>query len=287
MTPVITSEKFNHLHKKEAKMETQTTEFKDYILLVHLPVDYGPDNAKEVRVQWNALLEKWKIDGAYVTSFVYPNDGYLVTGSETPVTNEDVLSNHFKLVSNVILRVANFEAALASAKSCPVLEQGGVIEVREIQPRPNSDEQIANSDLTRHKAIIRNLYEGILNTGKLELLKEIISDDYIGVRGEKGPEGFAETVNSIRSGFPDIEWRVEDLVADGNKVTVRWSWKGTNKGSFRGFAASNNEVVDHAIAIYEFSGDKIIRAWIQSDKLGFLQQIGVIPQDITTPEPQK
>jgi predicted ester cyclase len=72
-------------------------------------------------------------------------------------------------------------------------------------------------------------------------------------------------------------------MAEGNKVIVRWSWKGTNNASFRGLPASNKEVVDNAIAIYEFSGDKIIKAWIQSDKLGFLQQIGVISQDITTP----
>jgi predicted ester cyclase len=273
--------------KKEVVSENQITEYKDYILLVHLPLNYGPDKAKEVRDQWNMLLEKWKANGTYVTSFVYPNDGYLVTGSEKSVTNERVVSNHFKLVSNMILRAANYEAALALAKSCPVLEQGGMIEVREIQPRPNANAQSGNSSLAKHKAIIRNLYEGILNTGKLEFLKEIISDEYTGVRGEKGAEGFAETVGSVRAGFPDIKWTVEDLIAEDDKVIVRWSWKGTNKGSFRGFAASNKEVVDNAIAIYEFSGDKIIKAWIHSDKLGFLQQIGIIPQDVTIPVLQK
>lgn len=268
-------------------MENQITEFKNYILLVYLPLNYGPDNAKEVRSQWNALLEKWKAEGTYNTSFVYPNDGYLVTGSGKSVAHGGVVSNNFKLVSNIILRAANHEGALALAKSCPVLEQGGMIEVREIQPNPNSNEQTANLSLARHKTIIRNLYEGILNTGKLALLKEVISEEYQGVRGENGADGFADTVNSIRIGFPDIKWTVEDLMAEGDKVIVRWSWKGTNKNSFRGFPASNREVVDQAIAIYEFSGDKIIKAWIQSDKLGFLQQIGIIPQDITTPAAKK
>lgn len=268
-------------------MENQINEFKEYILLVRLPLNYGPDKAKEVREKWNTLLDKWKENGPYVTSFVYPNDGYLVTGSEKSVTNEGVVSNNFKLVSNMILKAANYEAALELAKKCPVLEQGGMIEVREIQPRPKSNQQTNTSSLAKHKTIIRNLYEGILNTGKLELLKEIISEEYTGVRGEKGVEGFGETVNSIRIGFPDIKWTVEDLMAEGNKVIVRWSWRGTNIGSFRGLPASNKEVVDNAIAIYEFSGEKIIKAWIQSDKLGFLQQIGIIPQDITTPATKK
>lgn len=268
-------------------MENQITGFKDYILLVHLPLHYGPDQAQEVRAQWNRLLEKWKANGTYVTSFVYPNDGYLVTGPEKSVTKEAVISNNFKLVSNMILRAADDETALALAKSCPVLEQGGMIEVREIQARPNPNTQTDDSSLARRKAIVRNLYEGILNTGELAFLPAIISDEYTGVRGEKGADGFAETVNSIRTGFPDIQWTVEDLMAEGDKVMVRWTWKGTNQGSFRGFAASNKEVVDQAIAIYEFSGDQIIRAWIQSDRLGFLQQIGVIPQDLTIPATQK
>ena len=122
-------------------MENQSTALKEYILLVRLPLDYGPEKAKEVREQWNMLLEKWKANGTYVISFVYPTDGYLVTGSEKSVTNEGVIANNFKLVSNIILKAANYEAALELAKKCPVLEQGGMIEVREIQPRQQANEQ--------------------------------------------------------------------------------------------------------------------------------------------------
>jgi predicted ester cyclase len=71
-------------------------------------------------------------------------------------------------------------------------------------------------------------------------------------------------------------------MAKGHKVIVRWSWKETNKGSFRDLPAGNKVVADNAIAIYEFSEDKISGAWIQSDKLGFVQQMGIIPEDITT-----
>jgi hypothetical protein len=121
-------------------MENQNDELKEFILLVHLPLNYGPDKAKEVREQWNALLNKWKENGTYVTSFVYPNDGYLVTGSQKTVTNESVVCNNFKLVSNMILKAANYAAALELAKKCPVLVQDGTIEIREIQPRPNPEE---------------------------------------------------------------------------------------------------------------------------------------------------
>jgi predicted ester cyclase len=139
------------------------------------------------------------------------------------------------------------------------------------------------SQTTKNKETIRNLYENILNNGKLDQIGEIISEEYIGVRGEKGPVGFAQTVESLRIGFPDIKWTIEDLIAENDKVIVRWSWKGTNKGSFRGFPISNKAVDDNAIAIYQFSGQKVIRAWIQSDRLGFLIQIGIVSADVLTP----
>lgn len=269
------------LNEKIVKMKNQNDTLKEYILLVYLPLSYGPEEAKEVREQWNKLLAEWKTDGTYITSFVYPNDGYVVAGPEKSITTEGMASGNYKLVSNMVLRAADYERALELAKKCPVFQQNGHIQVREIQPRPATQE--SNLDLAKNKALVRHLYEDVLNTGMLAQLKEIISDQYIGPSGETGADGFAETVNSIRTGFPDIKWTVEDLVAEGNKVTVKWSWKGTNKGSFRGFPVSNSKVTNNAIAIYELSESKIIRAWIQSDRLSFLQQIGIIRPDITAP----
>jgi steroid delta-isomerase-like uncharacterized protein len=150
----------------------------------------------------------------------------------------------------------------------------------------NSSKRSTNEKMEntfKNKAAIRNLYEGILNTRKLDLLNEIISEDYTGVRGEKGPRGFADNVSTIISAFPDIKWTIEDLMADNDKVIVRWTWEGTNKNPFRGLPASGKKVHDHAIAIYQFSGEKVTYAWIESDRLGFLQQIGLVPADITSP----
>lgn len=139
----------------------------------------------------------------------------------------------------------------------------------------------------QNKATVRKLYEDILNTGKLELANQIIAEEYTGVRGEKGATGFAETIHSVRLAFPDIKWTVEDLIAEDDKVVIRWSWKGTNLGSFGGFQASNKMVTYHAITIYELNGGKIIKAWMQSDRLGFLEQIGVISPGLTTLPPAR
>jgi steroid delta-isomerase-like uncharacterized protein len=132
----------------------------------------------------------------------------------------------------------------------------------------------------KNKAAIRMLYENFLNTGKLELLDQIIAEEYLGIYGQKGPSAYAETIRALRQGFPDIQWTIEDLVAAGDRVAVRWTWQGTHRGSFRGFPASQKQVTDNAIAIYQFRDNKVVQAWIQSDRLGVLQQIGAIPQDL-------
>jgi predicted ester cyclase len=132
----------------------------------------------------------------------------------------------------------------------------------------------------KNKQIVRSLYEDYINQQKRERLPELVAADYVGPDGERGPSGFGKTIDGLRSGVPDIHFRVEDLIAEGDKVTVRWKWSGTHTGTLRGFAPSNRHVENTGIAIYELSLGKVARAWLQTDRLGFLQQIGVVPQTL-------
>jgi steroid delta-isomerase-like uncharacterized protein len=144
-----------------------------------------------------------------------------------------------------------------------------------------------NQTPAANKAIVRRIYEEVLNTGKLELLTQMISDVYEGPRGIKGPDGFAAAIRPVRTAFPDIKYAIDDMIAEGNEVMIRWSWKGTNTASFDGFPATNKSVTHHAISIFQFDGNKISKAWMQADRLGFYQQIGVIAQDVTTAPAKK
>jgi len=138
----------------------------------------------------------------------------------------------------------------------------------------------------QNKETTRKLYEHCLNKRNYELLKEIISDEYTGANGEKGPAGFEQGIKPLILAFPDIQWKVDDLVQEGDKVVIQHSWTGTHTGVFRGISASNKAVHDTGVGIFQFNDNKIISAWVQTDRLGFLQQIGVIPTDVT-PAPPK
>jgi predicted ester cyclase len=159
----------------------------------------------------------------------------------------------------------------------------------------NNSANQSNSDTTNHlqkkektmsvrnKETVRKLYEECLNKRNFDLLKEFISEKYTGIRDQKGPEGMRKTVQPIIDAFPDIKWKVEDMIEEGNKVAVRWSWEGTHTAPYYNVAPTQKKVINHAIAIYEFQDNKIVASWIENDRLGFLLQVGVVSPDVIPP----
>ena len=128
-----------------------------------------------------------------------------------------------------------------------------------------------------NKRRIERLYRDCVNPGRLDLLEEFIDDDFVGSRGEKGPKEYKQTIAGVRNAFPDAEFTIEDMIAEDDRVVARWRMKGTQLGPFAGFPASGKPVSQTAIVIYQFRGEKIVRAWLQPDSLGLMQQIGAIP----------
>ncbi len=122
-------------NKQLAKPINEST-MKEYILLNRVPSNYGPVEAKQVREAWDKVLKKWKSDSLFVISFVFPNEGYVISGSEKIAKKEIVLANNMKIVSTIILKAKNFEDIIELAKECPIIEQGGTVEICEVQPRP-------------------------------------------------------------------------------------------------------------------------------------------------------
>lgn len=266
--------------------QDKTEKMKEYILLIRLPLDYGSEHASAARPQWTALTDQWKAEGIFVTSFIFPGESYVVSG-DSSIIKEQVISDGLTVISNLVIRASNFDEALSLAKKCPILKQGGTVEVREVQPR--LEVKTFTEEETGNKTIIRHLYENILNDRRYELLDNIISPDYAGTGNveEKGVNSFLYTVQAVITAFPDIKWNILDLMADGDKVILRWTWTATHAMPFRGIPASNKAVTDNAIVIYQLKEGKVINAWIQGDRLGVLVQMGLIPQDLIPGPPQK
>jgi steroid delta-isomerase-like uncharacterized protein len=146
---------------------------------------------------------------------------------------------------------------------------------------PAGSSSMAARTSPSNKEIVRSVYEVSLNTGDMDHLNRVVAPDFVGVRGEVGPVAFARTLVELRTAFPDIRYTVEDLIEEGDRVAIRWTWTGTHQGPFRGLAASGKRVSNSGFAIFQLRDGRIARSWLETDRLGFLQQIGALPPELS------
>lgn len=141
--------------------------------------------------------------------------------------------------------------------------------------------------MENNKAIVQELYEAALNKKQLELLPNLISEEFAGAAGAKGVSGFIDPFMPLINAFPDLQYKIITLVSEGNKVVARWKWTGTQTGTFRNVPATGKTISSDGISIYEFKDGKIIGSDVQLDRLGILQALNVVPANIAPLKPIK
>ncbi len=94
-------------------------------------------------------------------------------------------------------------------------------------------------------------------------------------------EDYKRYVTQFRSAFPDLHMTIEDMIAEGDRVVVRWTMHGTHTGDIVRLAmhvpATGKQVTVMGITIDRFAGGKVVEIWMNTDTLGFYQQLGLIP----------
>lgn len=143
------------------------------------------------------------------------------------------------------------------------------------------NEEVIMSTIQSNKEIIRKLYEQSLNERNMELLSELVSEDYVGIRGIKGVAGFEEPIAPLMKAFPDIQWIIEALIAEGDQVVVKWKWQGTHTAPFTNFAATDKTVSNEGMAVFKLKDGKVISGQVLTDRLGFLQALEILPVDLS------
>jgi len=85
----------------------------------------------------------------------------------------------------------------------------------------------------------------------------------------------------FRGAFPDIVATVQDEIAAGDKVVIRWSAEGTHRGEFFGIPATGKRIAISGTSVYRIAGERIPEEWTQGDMLGLMTQLGAIPEMAT------
>ena len=131
-----------------------------------------------------------------------------------------------------------------------------------------------------NKAIIRRLEEA-LNTGRVEAGLDLFADPCIFNGQEISPQVIPQIRAPLWVAVPDVRWTLEQMIAEGEWVAVRWSVRGTHTGDFAhptlGSApASGNLVAVSYMDHYRIASGQIAEGWEVGDRLTLLQQLGVI-----------
>jgi steroid delta-isomerase-like uncharacterized protein len=132
-----------------------------------------------------------------------------------------------------------------------------------------------------NKATVRRYYEEVHNLGKRDLLKEIAAEDYVEhtpFPGQgQGLAGFQQRVEILQNAFT-MNFTIEDMIAEGDKVVVRWTNHNVHHGLFMGIPATGKSAIVSGIDIWLLRNSKLAEHWDLFDAMSLFQQLGAFPQ---------
>ena len=136
--------------------------------------------------------------------------------------------------------------------------------------------------LEKNKTTALRIPLEVFNKGNVNVADEVMAADYIehapvppGL--PPGVAGFKLFIPAFRAAFPDFQFTVDDVIAEGDKVVVRLTAQGTQKGEFAGLPASGKQATWSEIHICDMANGKLVEHWVVQDRLGMMQQLGFIP----------
>jgi steroid delta-isomerase-like uncharacterized protein len=134
--------------------------------------------------------------------------------------------------------------------------------------------------IEENKEVARRYYEAVLNDGDLAALDELAVPDYeehepLPGQGT-GRAGLEDRVRMLRAAFAP-HFTIHDVIAEGDRVVVRWTHDGTHVGEFMGMPPSGRSFSIAGIDVHRIRDGKLAEHWHVVDQLSMLQQLGVIP----------
>lgn len=136
----------------------------------------------------------------------------------------------------------------------------------------------ADSRPLENKALIRRLFDEVLNGGRLDMLNQLVGAGYVehnpAPAQVAGAAGVRSKIQALQAAFPDLRFVLEELIGEGAIVAARYHWQGTHKGSFLGIAPTGRKVLVRGMDFYRFEGGRLVEHWDNVDEFGMLTQLG-------------
>jgi len=124
----------------------------------------------------------------------------------------------------------------------------------------------------KNKKVINHYLLDIINGRKLELLNEVFPEKFVRHDMNDRTDTWMtiadqhKRLSDLLQAFPDLQFTIDDMIAEGDKVVVRTTWTGTQKNSFMKTESSGNSINGLSeIVFYRLENGKIVERWTQLD----------------------
>ncbi len=135
--------------------------------------------------------------------------------------------------------------------------------------------------MENNSAIVRRFVEKVLKQGQIDSAGEFFWEnlvEQVPLPGQgPGLAGLKDVLRGMKAAFPDVHWRIEEQISEGDKVASRFEWTGTHRGTFLGVPATGKSVKVWGMVIDRLEAGKIKDTRIIMDTLGLMMQLGAIP----------
>jgi len=130
----------------------------------------------------------------------------------------------------------------------------------------------------RNKALIRRLFDEVLNAGNFGLLDQLIGASYVEhnpvANQAAGAAGVRDRILQLRAAFPDLRFSLQELIGEDAIVAARYRWQGTHKGLFLGITPTGRRLSVRGMDFYRLEDGRVVEHWDVVDEFGMLTQLG-------------
>jgi steroid delta-isomerase-like uncharacterized protein len=128
-----------------------------------------------------------------------------------------------------------------------------------------------------NKAIVKRWNEEIWNRRNVDIIDDLADASYVNRVDNSDREGYKRFAAAVLAAFSEGGISVDDVIAEGDKVAIRWTMHSIHTGEYTGIPPTGRSVTISGMSIYRIADGKVVEDWSNYDGLGMMQQLGVIP----------
>lgn len=139
-----------------------------------------------------------------------------------------------------------------------------------------------STNVEANKKLVTRLYNECLNGRKFNLIEELLAADFVNhLAGTRGRDAFLRTAQELNTAFADMNFTVDDVFGEGDRVAVRWTLRGRHVGKFAIYEPTGKPSEQRTNVIYRIENGKLAESWIGP---GPIRVVGERPSN---PSPQE